>query len=125
MEGWTLKVQTHFDSAHQLEDYEGKCSRLHGHRWVVITHIKFERMGKGNITVDFGILKKKLDGILPDHVNLNTALIEANPTAEWLACELFKVTQKELEKIIDITINYRLVKIEVYETPECCVEYSE
>ncbi|HJJ43606.1 MAG TPA: 6-carboxytetrahydropterin synthase, partial [Methanocorpusculum sp.] len=25
--------ETHFDASHRLMHYEGKCSRLHGHRW--------------------------------------------------------------------------------------------
>ncbi len=32
---YTLKVKSHFDAAHRIRDYKGKCSRTHGHRWDV------------------------------------------------------------------------------------------
>ena len=32
---YTVSVQAHYDAAHFLRNYEGKCERLHGHRYVV------------------------------------------------------------------------------------------
>ena len=32
---YTVSAQAHYDAAHFLRHYEGKCSRLHGHRYVV------------------------------------------------------------------------------------------
>ena len=32
---YTVSVQAHYDSAHFLRKYEGKCERMHGHRYVV------------------------------------------------------------------------------------------
>ena len=32
---YTVSAQAHYDAAHFLRNYEGKCSRLHGHRYVV------------------------------------------------------------------------------------------
>jgi 6-pyruvoyltetrahydropterin/6-carboxytetrahydropterin synthase len=28
---YTVSVQAHYDSAHFLRNYKGKCERLHGH----------------------------------------------------------------------------------------------
>ncbi len=30
-----LQYRFHFDAAHQLPNYSGKCANLHGHRWEV------------------------------------------------------------------------------------------
>ena len=32
---YTVSVQAHYDAAHFLRHYKGKCERLHGHRYVV------------------------------------------------------------------------------------------
>ena len=32
---YVINVKWHYDSAHFLRDYHGKCERLHGHRYVV------------------------------------------------------------------------------------------
>ena len=46
-----------FDSAHQLEDYEGKCRQLHGHTYKLEVTVKGE-MGENGMVFDFSILKK-------------------------------------------------------------------
>ena len=32
---YELRVKDHFDAAHYIADYKGKCHRMHGHRWEV------------------------------------------------------------------------------------------
>ncbi|MFA6347415.1 MAG: 6-carboxytetrahydropterin synthase, partial [Dehalococcoidales bacterium] len=32
---YKLSVEEHFDAAHALRGYKGKCENLHGHRFVV------------------------------------------------------------------------------------------
>ena len=32
---FVVSVQAHYDSAHFLRNYKGKCEKLHGHRYVV------------------------------------------------------------------------------------------
>ena len=39
-----LQAETHFDGAHFLTDYYGKCENLHGHRWRVVATIEVERL---------------------------------------------------------------------------------
>ena len=70
---YTISVQTHYDAAHLLRDYEGKCARLHGHRYVVEVALQAAEVGSTGMAYDFGDLKgqlKELAGRL-DHQNLN------------------------------------------------------
>ena len=53
-----IQVKDHFDSAHQLRGYEGKCSRVHGHRWDVEVCIEGTQLDHLNMLIDFTIVKK-------------------------------------------------------------------
>jgi len=118
---YELKVKTHFDAAHQLMDYKGKCNRLHGHRWDVEVVLCGKLLDRRNMLVDFADvkngLKELIDGNL-DHFCLNETLKEPNPTAEYLAHWLYDR--------IPLTVGTgRLVSVEVWESPECSVKYFE
>ena len=41
---YELKTNAHFDAAHFLTDYHGKCENLHGHRWNVEVGISAEEL---------------------------------------------------------------------------------
>lgn len=106
---YEILIKTHFDAAHFLPDYDGKCSHLHGHRWTVEVAYVFDDVGKDGFCIDFSILKKELGLILPDHALLNDYLF--NPTAENIS--------KWLSEKIDREHNYVLV----WETPDCGSKY--
>ena len=55
-----LRVKKHFDSAHCIADYAGKCSRMHGHRWDVEVVLGGEKLDAMNILVDFSEVKKMM-----------------------------------------------------------------
>ena len=80
-----LVKQLHFDSAHSLPDYDGKCAMLHGHRWnvtvVIIAHVLDDK----GMVFDFTKLKQIADEY--DHRILNEVV--PNPTAELIASDLF------------------------------------
>ena len=128
---WTLKIKSHFDSAHRLCSYQGECSRLHGHTWNVEFLIRFESIDEtSNMACDFKILKKEIKAILPDHVYLNEYLGGDNPTAEWLARFFYRAARDMLEKmkresIIPFGLLTFIEKVVLWESPECGVEYSE
>ena len=42
-----ISVRAHYDAAHFLRDYHGKCERMHGHRYEVEMALGFEEVGKG------------------------------------------------------------------------------
>lgn len=120
---YQLSVKTHFDAAHWLEEYEGKCNRLHGHRWEVEVVLTGEELDERNMLVDFGDVKAELGKILNsrlDHYCLNKTLEIDNPTAEYLAKWLYEaLTLPAHMAEVDIT------SVKVWESPECCVEYYE
>lgn len=69
---------------HSLKlSYESKCSRLHGHNWIVTVHCRAEELNEDGMVVDFSHIKERITGYL-DHGNFNE-LLPFNPTAENIA----------------------------------------
>ena len=64
---YALKTQAHFDAAHFLYGYEGKCRNIHGHRWVVEAEINGESLQKNGVQrdmlIDFGDFKRELKNL--------------------------------------------------------------
>jgi 6-pyruvoyltetrahydropterin/6-carboxytetrahydropterin synthase len=86
-----LRFKSHFDAAHQLRNYEGKCANLHGHRWYVEVEVSGEVSLSQGILIDFTTIKDILSNLLPDHCFLNDLpqFRVHNPTAENIALWLF------------------------------------
>jgi len=97
---YTIAVQAHYDSAHLLRNYDGKCARLHGHRYVVEVALRTAEVGESGMACDFGDLKRLLkelaDGL--DHQNLNDVppFTEIESTAENQARYFFDEMKKRL-----------------------------
>lgn len=70
---FTISVQAHYDAAHLLRDYVGKCARLHGHRYTVQVALQAPEVGKSGMVMDFGDLKRHLRELAErlDHRNIN------------------------------------------------------
>jgi 6-pyruvoyltetrahydropterin/6-carboxytetrahydropterin synthase len=70
---YTVSVQAHYDSAHFLRNYKGKCERLHGHRYIVEVALQTPRLNEAGIACDFVDLKRHLRELADalDHRNLN------------------------------------------------------
>ena len=70
---FVVSAQAHYDAAHFLVHYEGKCRHLHGHRYVVEAAVAAEELNEAGIAFDFVDLKRELrelaDGL--DHTCLN------------------------------------------------------
>jgi len=110
-----------FDYAHFLPGYEGKCSRLHGHRGVLEVEVSGPPLEAGEVydsmVVDFGVLK----GVVKDKIvdKLDHTLVNELmhvPTAENMA----RWVWRELRDVF----GSNLVKIRVYETPNSWAEFS-
>lgn len=118
---YRLRVKTHFDAAHYIRDYQGKCSREHGHRWEVEVEVEGRELHGANMLIDFVLVKDALKALLDeklDHYQLNEVLCEANVTAEFLAKWIYdRMLRIEYEK------GLRLARVTVWESPDCCVEY--
>ena len=63
--------------------YPSKCSRMHGHNWIVTVYCKSSQLNSDGMVVDFTHIKEKIHDFL-DHGNLNE-LLPFNPTAENIA----------------------------------------
>ena len=71
-------------AAHRLElDYPSKCTRLHGHNWIVTVHCRAAELNASGMVTDFTDIKKIVSERL-DHSCLNDTL-DFNPTAENIA----------------------------------------
>jgi len=106
----TLRLKHHFDSAHHLNDYKGKCARIHGHRWNITVFARAIIKPNG-LLIDFKEIKKEIDKL--DHDDLNK-IIDFNPTAENLA-NYFLTTFESIYPLVNF-------KVILYESPEASVE---
>ena len=70
---YQISVEQHFDAAHFLRGYQGKCEALHGHRFRVVIKIKASGVDNIGVAYDFIVLKQHLGDILArfDHTCLN------------------------------------------------------
>jgi len=73
-----------FDAAHWLPDYDGKCSQVHGHHWVVEVAAK-GKVSDSGMVADFSQMKEFLSLMKErfDHSTVNNVI--ACPTAENIA----------------------------------------
>lgn len=110
-EMYKLKLKHHFDACHNLLNYKGACSNLHGHRWVVEIELKTKEL-KDDMVVDFKELKKAIDEF--DHAYLNEK-VDFNPTAENLSKYLHTLILKQTGLFPKITI---------WESPEASITYE-
>ncbi|MCK4548909.1 MAG: 6-carboxytetrahydropterin synthase [Candidatus Krumholzibacteria bacterium] len=122
---WTITTEIEFSSSHCLDKYDGMCSRVHGHNWVLRVYYEFEAIDGRGITVDYFDLKAGLERvILPkfDHIHLNDLppFDKISPTSENLAVEIFRICTSELE-----FEGGRLREVEIWETPKDMVKYAE
>jgi len=115
-----LRIEATFDGAHRLNDYKGKCSRLHGHTWKVEVFVKGEKLDKHGLLLDFKILHEKLGEIINslDHKFLNEIEGLENPTCENISRYFFE----KLKKFVD---PLKLEKVRVWEGNKSWCEYYE
>jgi 6-pyruvoyltetrahydropterin/6-carboxytetrahydropterin synthase len=120
-----VSVQAHYDSAHFLRNYHGKCERLHGHRYVVELALARNELDAAGIAFDFVIVKKHLRALADhlDHNNLNDLepFTELEPSAENQA----KWFWEELKKQLPAEVADAMVYTRVWETPTQWAQYTE
>ncbi|MDE6557447.1 MAG: 6-carboxytetrahydropterin synthase [Duncaniella sp.] len=86
-------IQKQFEIAgcHSLTlSYESKCSRMHGHNWIITVYCRAAELNPDGMVEDFSHIKKLISSHL-DHRNLNE-VFDFNPTAEniarWIASQI-------------------------------------
>ena len=114
---YRISVTRHFDSAHFLRGYEGKCEALHGHRYEVKVTLETQGLNEIGLAFDFTTLKKELDDIISqyDHHCLNdvSPFDRINPSAENIAEAIYRAIKLRLEKEPVI-----VSQVEVWESPD-------
>ena len=127
--------ETHFDASHRLMHYEGKCSRLHGHRWSVEVWMEGVPDAKSSILVDYNIIKNIIN--IDDHqviLNKDDPLVEAiapfqtpvltngDPSSELLAEDI----RSRLDAFCrEHDMEAHVSKIRVWESDGCYAEVEE
>ncbi len=121
---YQISVEEHFDAAHALRGYRGKCEALHGHRFQVVVRVRASRLDDIGLAYDFTELKAKLRAILErfDHSCLNDVMPfdKINPSSENIAATIYGEMKARLEEA-PVTLE----AVEVRESPESGVEYRE
>ena len=117
------KIIKHFDAAHFLRGYQGKCEALHGHRFRVVVKINASGIDDIGIAYDFTELKRQLGDIISrfDHTCLNdvTPFDKINPSSENIAATIYNELKPELAGV-----PVSLSCVEVWESPQSGVTYS-
>ncbi len=121
---YTVSVQAHYDAAHFLENYKGKCENLHGHRYVVEAALQTDRLNEAGIAFDFVDLKRHLRALADDldHILLNDHpwFDGVETSAENQARYFFE----ELEKLLPEELAAGLLYTRVWETPTQWAQYG-
>ena len=118
-----LNVKAHYDAAHFLRNYKGKCEKLHGHRYEVEAGLAFDDVGPGGMAYDFGDAKRHLRAVAArlDHENINEIppFDEIETSAENQARWIFEQMRDSLGELAP-----HLAYVRVWETPNQYAQYS-
>jgi 6-pyruvoyltetrahydropterin/6-carboxytetrahydropterin synthase len=116
----------HFEAAHALDGYEGKCKNIHGHSYVLEISVRGKvnqdtTISASGMVLDFGDLKKLVqEYILPlyDHclllrkdsrfkelVQLNEKLrfVDFQPTCENMLLEIVWILKSKLPSHVELS----------------------
>ena len=120
---YQISVEQHFDAAHFLRGYQGKCEALHGHRFGVVVKIQASGLDDIGLAYDFAVLKRHLADVLSsfDHTCLNDVppFDEINPSSENIATTIYARLQPRLAGD-----PVSLSCVEVWESPLTGVIYT-
>lgn len=118
-----VSVRQHFDAAHYLRGYRGKCENLHGHRFEVVARVNVEKLDDKGLAFDFVVLKdylREITGKL-DHTCINDLppFTEDNASSENIALFIYNGLAERLQRS-----PAKLAVVEVWESPENCITYT-
>lgn len=121
---FTIGIRSHYEAAHFLRNYEGDCSRMHGHRYEVEAVMTFEALDGAGIAYDFMEADAHLRAITGalDHQNLNE--LDAFRGVETSAENQARYVYQELKARLGPHAPH-LAAVRVWETPHHWAQYSE
>jgi 6-pyruvoyltetrahydropterin/6-carboxytetrahydropterin synthase len=118
---YQVSVEGHFDAAHYLRDYGGKCENIHGHRFKVVVTLKTAKLNEIGLAYDFVELKRHLGEVLSqfDHTSLNDVppFDKINPSSENIAATIYDQLKGRFSGEVSLS------SVEVWESPQNCVTY--
>ena len=98
---YELKVVTKFAAAHQLTMVGTKCENMHGHNWKIEVCVTGEKLDKGGVVMDFGVIKKHVRDIMSllDHKYLNELEFfqQSPPSSENIASFVATELQQRMD----------------------------
>ena len=119
---YQLFVEEHFDAAHYLRNYHGKCENLHGHRFKVVVRLEATKLNDAGLAYDFAQLKHYLRELLAqfDHACLNdiAPFGKIEPSCENIAATIYDKLQPCFS-----SLPVKLACVEVWESPTSGVAY--
>jgi len=122
---YRISTFAHFDSAHYLRGYRGKCASIHGHRWKVEVAMEGENLDEQGILIDFmdvkGLLKKVTDEYDHKLINEVPPFDELNPTAENMAKTIFDRMAEKLQEMAGSSV--RVTGVTVWESETAGAAY--
>jgi len=119
---YEVSVREHFDAAHYLRGYQGKCENIHGHRFEVVVNLRAEQTDEVGMAYDFAVLRRHLREIVGrfDHTCLNDVppFDEINPSSENIASTVCRELQSSLAEA-----HASVYSVQVWESPQSAVTY--
>ncbi len=120
---YQLFVEEHFDAAHLIRDYNGKCENTHGHRFKVVIRLEAAKLQQNGLAYDFARIKLSLRETLAryDHAFLNEIVPfdKIEPSCENIAVTLY---DELLPHFTGLPVT--LTSVEVWESPTTGVSYK-
>ena len=119
---YRVSVEGHFDAAHYLRDYHGKCENVHGHRFKVVVCVKSAKLNDIGLAYDFTDLKKHLYEVLArfDHTCINdvSPFDKINASSENIAITIYQELKGRFPDGV------LLDNVQVWESPQSCITYT-
>lgn len=130
----TCTRRIEFDAAHRVLRHESKCAHLHGHRYAVEITCYADELDPVGRVVDFGVIKDIVGTWIDEEWDHGTLINEkdeelfawcvrngqkrlvfkSEPTAENIAKKIFDYADDKLP--------IQVVRVRVWETPNCYAE---
>lgn len=115
-----------FEAAHHLNNYEGPCSRVHGHSYKLeVTFVGYvdidvteQDFATDAMVCDFKVLKSMIKKVIGkyDHQDLN--LFFDQPTAEIMCMTIFHELRNQIESSA-----FTIDSVKLWETEDSYVTY--
>ncbi len=110
-----LKRRFRFEAAHRLPNYDGPCSRVHGHTYRLIVALESPVDPRTGMGIDFFEVDRTVRAAVLDQLDHRDANdVMENPTAENLTVWIWEQLKRSLPSIVEV---------ELYETEESSVVY--